>query len=227
VRRTERGRARSIGIAVRLGLALASVSVVASGAAAGPETEAVARGFAAYRSALVARDGARAAAWISANSLAYYDRMRELALSAPRDALEALEGTERMLVLGMRHQAPRELLETATPAELVAYAVDSGLVSDTSVATTELGEITIQGDRARAWIVIDGQPTRGVLQFARDQSAWKFDLEFAMRASSGLVAALAQQLGVSENEVIFELLGRGSGRPVGPEIWVPPRGRPR
>jgi len=188
---------------------------------------AVARGFAVYKSALMRRDGARAAAAISANSLAYYDRIRELALSAPRNELEALEGTERMLVLGMRHQAPRELLETATPAELVAYAVDSGLVSDTSVATTELGEITIQGDRARAWIVIDGQPTRGVLQFAREQAAWKFDLEFAMQASSGLVAALAEQLGLPENQVIFELLARGSGRPVGPEIWVPPRTRPR
>jgi len=227
VRRTERGRRRPTGLAVRLGLALACAPWLPSGAAAGTETTAVARGFAVYKSALAARDGARAAAAISANSLAYYDRMRELALSAPRNELEALEATERMLVLGMRHEAPRELLETATPVELVAYAVDSGLVSDTSVATTELGEITVQGDRARAWIVIDGQPTRGVLQFAREQSGWKFDLEFAMRASSGLVAALAQQLEVSENQVIFELLTRGSGRPVGPEIWVPPRMRSR
>jgi hypothetical protein len=186
---------------------------------------AVQRGFAVYKSALVRRDGAQAAATVSGNSLAYYDRMRQLALSAPKNELEQLEGTERMLVLGMRHQAPRDLLEAATPAELVAYAVNAGLVSDTSVATTELGAVSIQGDRARAWVVVDGQPTRGVLQFALEDAVWKFDLEFAMEASSGLIAALAEQLGVSENDVIFELLARGSGLAVGPELWVPLRMR--
>ena len=203
----------------RAALLLAIATVPASAAEA---TAAVGRAFAAYKAALVKRDGARAVSAISGNSLAYYDRMRKLALSASRSELDALEGTERMLVLGLRHQAPPRLLESGTPGDLVAYAVDVALVSDTGVAKTELGEVTIQGDLARCWIVVDGQPTRGVLQFALEDGEWKFDLEFAMRSSAGLIAALARQSGMSEDDVIFELLSRGSGNPVGSDIWKPP-----
>jgi hypothetical protein len=198
------------------------LAIATAPAFAAEATAAVERAFAAYKAALVKRDGARAVSAISSNSLAYYDRMRKLALSASRNELDALEGTARWLVLGLRHQAPPRLLESWTPGDLVAYAVDVALVSDTEVAKTELGEVTVQGDLARCWIVVDGKPTRGVLQFALEDGEWKFDLEFAMRSSAGWIAALANQSGMSENDVIFELLSRGSGKPVGPDIWKPP-----
>jgi len=197
------------------------LAIATTPASAAEATAAVERAFAAYKAALAQRDGPRAASAVSSNSLAYYDRMRKLALSAAKSELDELEGTERMLVLGLRHQAPLDLLESGTPAELLAYAVNAALISDTAAAKTELGEVTIQGDLARCWIVVDGQPTRGVLQFALEDGKWKFDLEFAMRSSAGLIAALARQSGMSENDVIFELLSRGSGTPIGPEIWKP------
>jgi hypothetical protein len=220
VRRTERLRSalerRVAALLAALFLAIAALPAMAAG-----PTAAVERGFEAYKSALAKRDGARAASAVSENSLVYYDRMRKLALSAPRSEMEELEGTERMLVLGLRHQAPHALLVSGKPEDLVAYAVNAGLVSETGVAKTELGEVTIQGDLARGWIVVDGKPTHGVLQFALEDGEWKFDLEFAMQSSAGLIAALARQSGMSEDDVIIELLSRGSGKPVGPEIWKP------
>ena len=222
MRRTERlpsAPARRIPrLAFRAVLLLAIATAPASAAEA---TAAVERAFAAYKAALANRDGSRAVSVLSSNSFAYYDRVRKLALSAPKSELDELEGTERMLVLGLRHQAPHDLLETGTPEDLLAYAVNAGLVSDTAVAKTELGEVTIEGELARCWIVVDGQPTRGVLQFALEDGGWKFDLEFAMRSSAGLIAALARQSGMSENDVVFELLSLGSGKPVGPDIWKP------
>lgn len=193
---------------------------LAAPAAAGPAA-AVERSFDAYKAALEQRDGAAAAAMISGNSLAYYDHMRDLALTAERRHLSVLDGTERMLVLSLRHSAPLELLKTASPAALVAYAVDEGLVSDVAIAKTELGEITVVDDRARCWIVIDGEPTRGVMQFVREAAGWKFDLEFAMRSSEGLIGALAVQSGMSEDAVILQLLSQAEGRPVDPGIWDP------
>lgn len=189
--------------------------------AAADSTAAVTRSFKAYKSALERRDGSAAAAMVSSNSLAYYDRMRDLALTAQRQHLSVLEGTERMLVLSLRHSAPLELLKTASPAELLAYAVDEGLVSDTGIAKTELGEVTLQGERARCWIVIDGEPTRGVMQFVLEEAVWKFDLEFAMRASEGLIAALAVQSDMSEDAVILQLLSQAEGWPIDPGIWEP------
>ncbi|MFQ5415503.1 MAG: hypothetical protein ACE5FL_00495 [Myxococcota bacterium] len=220
MRRTDRRprSARSLALAVAF---LVVPHAAAHGSAEVSGVAAVEQGFANYRGALMARDGARAAAAVSRNSLAYYDNIRRLALKAEKEDLAVIEGTERMLVLGIRHQAPKGLLESATPLELLAHAVDVGLVSDASVAATGLGRVKIDGDMARAFVVVDGEPTRSVLQFVREDGVWKFDLEFAMRASSGLVAAIATQSGLSEDAVILNLLSQGSGRPVGPEIWRP------
>jgi len=212
-------------------LVLASSLVAASTSAApiaAPESgetaqvAAVGRGFAEYKAALKQRDGARAAAAVTSNSLRYYDRMRELALSAPREELALLEGTERMLVLALRQQAPLELLTDGTPEELVAYAVTTEAMTDTGVVRTELGEIRVEGGLARGWIVVDGKPMQGVLQFAHEGDRWKFDLEFAMKSSAGLIAAIAQQNDLSEDAVILKLLEQGMQQPVGPDIWRPP-----
>ena len=202
-------------------LAIAPAAAAPITRPASPEAAAVARGFADYKAALKQRDGARAAVAVSSNSFRYYDRMRKLALSAPRAELAKLDGTERMLVLALRQQAPLELLTNGTPEELVAYAVATEAITDISVARTELGEIRIEGDLARGWIVVDGKPTQGVLQFVREGDRWKFDLEFAMKSSAGLIAAIASQNGVSEDAVILKLLEQGAQRSVGPEIWRP------
>jgi len=187
-----------------------------------PEATAVKRGFAEYKAALKQRDGTRAAETVSHNSFDFYDRMRKLALSAPREELALLEGTERMLVLALRLQAPLDLLTSATPEELVAHAVSTETITDTGVARTELGEIRTEGELARGWVVVDGNPTQGVLQFVREGGRWKFDLEFAMQSSAGLIEAIAQQNGLTEDEVILKLLEQGVEQPVGPEIWQPP-----
>jgi hypothetical protein len=228
VRRTERTcRIRLIRRCIR-NLVLVSLFAAASTSAApivlpeAPEAAAVKRGFAEYKAALKQRDGTRAAAAVSDNSLRYYDRMRGLALSAPREELAQLEGTERMLVLALRQQAPLELLVNGTPEELVAYAVTTEAMTDTGVVRTELGEIKREGEFARGWIIIDGKTTQGVLQFVRQGGRWKFDLEFAMKSSAGLINAIAKQSALSEDEVILKLLEQGTQQPIGPEIWQPP-----
>jgi len=187
-----------------------------------PEVTAVKRGFAEYKAALKQRDGTRAAETVSRNSFEYYDRMRKLALSAPREELALLEGTERMLVLALRLQAPLDLLTSATPEELVAHAVSTEAITDTGVARTELGEVRAEGGLARGWVVVDGNPTQGILQFVHEGGRWKFDLEFAMKSSAGLIDAIAQRNGLTEDEVILNLLEQGAQQPVGPEIWQPP-----
>jgi hypothetical protein len=228
VRRTERPsrfaphRCRGPVLVLVSLLVAASTSSAPITLAESPEASAVKRGFAEYKAALKQHDGMRAAAAVSRNSFDYYDRMRKLALSATRDELARLEGTERMLVLALRLQAPLELLENATPEELVAHAVSTEVITDTGVARTELGEVRAEGELARGWIIVDGTPTQGVLQFAREGDRWKFDLEFAMQSSAGLISAIAMQSGLSEDEVILKLLEQGAQQPVGSEIWRPP-----
>jgi hypothetical protein len=191
--------------------------------AATDDSEGVRQGFQAYKRALLAKDGTAAAAAVSANSLKYYDRMRRLALSAPRSEVESLDGTEQLLVLSLRVRAPATLLRSGSPNELIAYAVDGGMISATSVSRTELGSISVVGTRASASLVVDGQPAPGgVFVLHNESGAWKFDLEHAASLARGLFQALAEQRGVSQEALILELLSRVSGRTVGPEVWAPP-----
>ena len=222
MRRTDRGsRARPIAWIAWIALITAAPAGAAP-EARDPQAALVRRGFAVYGAALKSRDGAQAVGAVSRNSLAYYDRVRKLALSGSREELAALDGTERMLVLGMRRDAPLELLANATPGGLVSHAVSEGLISDQGAVKTELGDVAVDGDVALATIVVDGTPTQGRLRFVREDDVWKFDLEYAMRTSFGLIAALAERAGMSEDEVIFQLLAQGGGSPPGPEIWTPP-----
>lgn len=221
MRRTEpaAGVLRAAWIAV---FAAAALPALAAPEVRDPEAAAVRRGFAVYEAALRSRDGAGAVGAVTANSLAYYDRIRKLALSGTRDELAALDGTERMLVLGMRRDAPLELLTEASAGGLVAHAVSEGLISDRGAVKTELGEVEVDGDVALAAIVVDGTPTEGRLRFVREDDVWKFDLEYAMRTSFGLIAVLAERTGLSEDEVIFRLMAQGGAGEPGPEIWTPP-----
>jgi hypothetical protein len=64
-------------------------------ARAADDEAAVRATFAAYKTAVLARQGERAADHVTAGTLREYARYRELALAAPRTALEALPMTER------------------------------------------------------------------------------------------------------------------------------------
>jgi hypothetical protein len=218
VRRASTARALRIALLA----ALLAGPALAAPESSDPDAAAVRRGFAAYRAALERRDGSRAVAAVSQNSLDYYDRIRRLALSGSRAELAALDGTERMLVLGMRRDAPLELLNDASPGGLVSHAVSEGLISDQGALRAELGAVAVDGDVALAQIVVDGRATDGQLRFVREGGVWKFDLEYAMRTSFGLIALLAERTGMTEDEVIFRLLAQGGGGEPGPELWTPP-----
>jgi len=187
------------------------------------DLDAVHKGFASYKSALLAKDGSAAAAAVSANSLAFYDRMRTLALAGTKAEVQALDGIEQVLVLNLRVRAPRALLRSGSAEALIAHAVDEGMISPGMVARTELNEIELRGAEAEATLLLDGHPIAGGgFLFHRERDLWKFDLEHASLLARGTLRQLAEQRGVTQDALILELLSRSSGRPVGPEVWEPP-----
>lgn len=186
-------------------------------------TISVQEGFAAYKAALLARDGAKAVTRISANSFAYYDRMRKLALSGSREELERLPDVDRLLVLSLRVRTPRETLESGSPRDLVAYAISNGMIGVNAVARAELGEINIQGEQAEGQILVDQSPVGAVFRFHSEDGTWKFDLEHVTVMSRGTISGMAEKSGTPENEVLLQILSKMAGKAVGPEVWQPLR----
>lgn len=186
-------------------------------------TAPVQQGFAAYKTALLAKDGRKAVTMLSANSFAYYDRMRKLALSGSREEIERLPDVDRLLALSLRVRAPRATLESGSPQDIVAYAIDAGMIGAGAVAKAELGEITIQGDQAEGQVVVNQSPVGAAFRFHSEGGTWKFDLEHVTVLARGTISGMAEKSGTPENEVILQILSKMTGKTVGPEVWQPLR----
>ncbi len=193
----------------------------APGVFADPAQDAVRQCFDTYKAALLSKDGLKAAAIISANSLDYYDRMRKLTLTGSRQEVEGLSDVDKVMVLVLRVRAPRPLLETGSPAEMVKFAVDSGMIGAASVQRMDLGKITVKDKEAEGEIVSGGKPVGASFRFHREGESWKLDLEQATILGRGTFTALAKESGMTENELILKTLSVLAGKEIGEEIWMP------
>jgi hypothetical protein len=208
---------------IHLALLLALSALPAAQAQMEAFTVPVQEGFATYKAALLAKDGAKAVTVLSANSFAFYDRMRKLALSGSREEIERLPDVDRLLALSLRVRAPRETLESGSPKDIVAYAVNAGMIGVNAVARAELGEITIQGNQAEGQILVNQSPVGAAFRFHSEDGTWKLDLEHVTVMSRGTISGMAEKSGTPENEVLLQILSKMAGKTVGPEVWQPLR----
>jgi hypothetical protein len=168
-----------------------SASAAAPGATAptGPEDsapagtaeveQAVRDTFDAYRATLLAEDGEAAVAFVTPNTVTWYDGIRELALSAPPDVLEdpSTALLDAVTVIQMRAILGPEVVRTSDGRELFVIGVERGLVGS-DVATTQLDGVEEVGP-GEAYGTIGG--TRA-FRFENQGDGWRIDLESALLA---------------------------------------------
>lgn len=176
--------------------------------------------FAAYRSAILDGRGDEAARLLSKSTHSYYDEARRLALSGDAQTVKALPLIDQMQVLMLRTRAPRNLLDTATAEQIIAYAVNEGWIGRDSVQNTQAGQVMTQGDDAVVTAVIGGQDMGPAFRFAREGS-WRMDLVPTMQATNPALQAAARQSGLSDEQFMIAVMGRVLGREVNETIWSP------
>lgn len=202
-------------------LALLAAGVLASACAGGDEKQ-IRSGFAAYRQALLDKSGARAVPHLDRGTIAYYDRLRSLALTAPESDVRALPLLDRLGVLRLRHTYPPTSLRSASGTDLLVLAVNEGFIGKESVEKAELGRIEVSGSEAKAQVTSSGQPTTASLRFVRESEGWRLDLMPLMAEGSRALEAQARRAGAPEDDVLLMVLERLSGRRPDASIWQPP-----
>ncbi|HVS12769.1 MAG TPA: hypothetical protein VMV46_02505 [Thermoanaerobaculia bacterium] len=190
--------------------------------------------FARYKAALVAGDGAAAQALVDADTLDTFERLRRLALEGNEAEVRALPFVERLLVVSMRHALDRETIATIDLAALIETAMGEGWISPQTLAQLDIGEVTVEGDEARAearsglQAAPSAEDAGGEVElayrFVREGGAWKFRFGSLIETLDGLVAELTAALGADEDQLIFMLVESFSGRQVLPEVWERPPG---
>lgn len=193
--------------------------------------EAVRRVFAEYKRALIEGDGEAAAKLVDAETLRYFEELRELAVGASEEEVRSRSFIERLLVVSMRHQLePRQMAELEL-ADLIRIAVEEGWISPQSIAQLEMGEVRVEGEvaegeaRTRASTEeAGGNPVETLrYEFVREDGAWRFRFSSLVSSLDRLVTEFAAELGLAEDELIFTLVESFSGRQVLPEVWERPQ----
>ena len=150
-----------------------------------------AEAFARYLAALQARDGAAAAALVTAGSLAREETLRDLALTAPPEAVAALPMADRLAVLRLRHEFTADELRPLSGADLLGLAVAEEWTSPKPLSVLTVTGAALDGDTATLRVERAGEAVPVRLVLRREQGAWRLDLVELARGSD---AALAETL---------------------------------
>lgn len=201
-----------------IGLAALAAAFLGTPALAAPGDEAaVAETFVTARAALQDRDGERALSTLSEADRVRIETIRAAALSGAAADMAALSPAERFAARGLRHYMSQAEIRRRDPAALVEYALDKGWLGPNIIRQAGLGKVGVQGNKATAALLVDGQPALVPAAFVREDGVWRIDLGQSLEFADVLVRTTAMLSKRSEDQVIDETLERLSGRaPVSP-----------
>ena len=208
-----------IGFAIGLSLVLALLETPAQ--ARPSDAAQVRQSFARLAAALAARDADAGLHVLSIASLLEWQRDRELALHGARAEVAAQSPGRRLVVMALRHHAPKFLSRDGSPRELVGYALGAGMASRDLLAMIELGDVAVKGERAGGQLFASGLPSGFRADFVREDGAWKLDLGATIDAAGRVVTRAAKAADASEDSVIAGLLMVSSGERPTTRIWEP------
>jgi hypothetical protein len=206
------------------GLALVVLLLLAPPARADDPAD-VRAAFERYRAAAEARDGAAAVALVTPASQAYYQRLRDLALNAPRAEVAALPMADRLMVFRLRHEFTTAELAPLTGADLIATSIAEAWSSPKALQPIAIASVELAGDGAIALPTRAGEPVPLRLVFCPAAGAWQLDLqELARGADAALEATLqlrAKRARVDLDTAMRWAIEDTSGQLVDKDLWLP------
>jgi hypothetical protein len=202
-------------------LSLCAFFVVLAGqASAAPSPDADIRAsFERYKAAAIANNGAAAAAELDDNTAHYYDQMRTAALTAPD--IHGMPVMDKLIVLRLRLELTPDHLSSMDGRALIAFAIGKRWVNAAQVGMGTLGKIKVAGTRAEAEVVVKGQPTPMKLVFRKNKPGWRLDLTANNATTATALEAMRKKAGISEDEMVTEMVKEVIHRPVPEAAWRP------
>jgi hypothetical protein len=206
-----------------LGMAgLVATTAACSGSDAAPADPAapVVNSFTAYSKAVTARDGGTAADLMTASSLSYYDKLRDLALDADRAELGAEPVVDQLTALSMRGDLSATDLRTLSPHDLVKKAVQINLISNGATPERGLQQVKIDGDTATAELVMT-EGAQYPVGFTREAGQWKFDVTSLLQPAESALSQAREQQKLTERQIVDQVVSTRYGQAKVKELYQP------
>lgn len=137
---------------------------------------AVAQCFHQYKNAILEGKGAIAADYVDSKTISYYDFILEQVKHRDSVELFDLNLNDRLMILSVRHRINNKNLHTIDGKGLFILSIDNGLISKTSLAGNEIGDVTIEDKKAKAQLLIQGIKTPVLMEFVQEKNKWKLNL---------------------------------------------------
>jgi hypothetical protein len=190
------------------------------------ELQAIRKTFESYKAALLAKNGQKAEPLVDRGTIDSYGELRRLALEGDAATVKKQPMIDRLIIVRMRHQVGAGKLRKLDAAGAFRLGIDSGWVGDESVKQQSLGKITVNGDTARAPLLVGGRKTPFQHAFHKEDGTWKLDVAAMTRSTRGAFEKLAKDSGMTENDFIVYLVSTVSGKDVPASIWDKPGSAP-
>ncbi|MGU3502756.1 hypothetical protein ACLBYA_28490 [Mycobacterium sp. C31M] len=206
------------------GAAVSSASTEESVAASADpvaDAEAVEAVFEQYRVEAGAQNGAAVPALISPATIEHYDNVVSLARTAGPAEIANVGMMDRLMIARLRVQVPPEF-DTMDGSGLLVYGVDEGMIDAAALEGNTLGDVRVEGDRAYAPMLVQGEPAGTDWEFARTSSGWTFDLAAGFPLVNEALQQVAVDGDMTEDEFIFTAVEMVTGSPVDASVWEAP-----
>ncbi|WP_336513834.1 hypothetical protein [Pollutibacter soli] len=185
------------------------------------EGKAVKECFEKYKAAIMNDKGEDAANWVDQNTINYYSSVLAKVRNADSATVDQLSLLDKLMVFSIRHRARVEEIKTMDGKGLIVYAIKNGMVGKNSVARNSIGDITINGKKAKGQVLVNDEKTPLYFEFNKEYEVWKMDLTSIFPVSEKAFRGMIDESGETENEFLFRVLKMLTNRDVTGDIWKP------
>jgi hypothetical protein len=167
---------------------------------------AIREAYSLFKEAVQAGDGQGAASLVTQETLDYYQEICNLALSADRERLMAAKVTQRFTALAVRGLIAPKDLAGMTGKDLFSRSIQEGWIGQDRISDEHMGNVVIEGDRARVVVTRAGANTSSFVSLVRHDGRWVIDMMPTLEMGDQEFARTLKESGMSEEEFMNQAL---------------------
>ena len=194
-----------------------------------PDFDQINAAFVAYKDAILADDGARAARFVTKHIFTYYNRVRDWALYASKEKIQAIPFTDQVTILRLRMEMKPEQLMAQTGKGLFVYTVKNGWMEKEYLKQVELKPDVHIDDIAKGALVpqtINGRVIPGLVHFERENKRWKMNAYSLLLGSSFAFERTIRKMRDQRVQMVEQAIASIAGKDFDQDWWNAPKGIP-
>lgn len=186
--------------------------------------------FEGYREGVLASDGEKAAKFVTKHIFDYFGRVKQWALYAPKEKIQALPFSDQVTILRLRAGFPLEKLSAISGRGLFIVSVRDGWLEKDYLKQVELksdAQVDDSGDAALVPQTINGRVIPGLIGFQKENKVWKLNAYSLQLGSSFAFERSLRGMKDRREEMVESALSGITAKDFDQKWWNPLRKAPR